>query len=277
MENILVVMKTGVTEAREKIPLHLNTTLRCVPHFAIFSDYEEDIAGVRTHDVLRSVRNETKRSNPDFGLYNRLHAQGREGLLPADWQDDANGPFGKPGNPGWKLDKWKFVPMMDEALKVRPNAMWYVFIEADTYMVWPNVVSWLARLDAKKPFYFGAPMQIGDTLFAYGGGGIILSKPALQQVSTFRAQQSELIDHFTANEWAGDCILGRVLKDVGVLLHWAWPMMQTTRVWELDHFSQAYSRTPWCFPAVSYHHMNADDITAMWRFEQKWFGDVSCP
>lgn len=275
MEDILVVMKTGVTEVREKVPVHINTTLKCVPHYVIFSDYEEEIAGVRTYDVLRSVSNETKQANLDFGIYNRLHDQGREGLLAADWRDEANGPFGKPGNPGWKLDKWKFVPMMNEALQVRPNAKWYVFIEADSYMVWPNLVAWLSRLDHKKPYYLGAPMQIGNILFAYGGSGIILSNPAMQMVSKHRAGQSTELEKFTADNWAGDCVLGKVLHDAGVRLLWSWPMLQTARVWELDHFAEGYGRKPWCYPAISYHHMDTQDIEVMWHFDQEWFGDVS--
>ena len=37
-EGILLVMKTGATEAFDRIPTHLLTTLRCLPDFLIFSD-----------------------------------------------------------------------------------------------------------------------------------------------------------------------------------------------------------------------------------------------
>ena len=37
-EGIMLVMKTGATEAFDRIPTHLLTTMRCLPDFLIFSD-----------------------------------------------------------------------------------------------------------------------------------------------------------------------------------------------------------------------------------------------
>lgn len=275
MEDIFVVLKTGATEVQQKLPIHLETTLRCLPSYAVFSDYEEEIAGVRTHDTLRNIRNETKMTQPDFRIYNRLSTEGRQGLLAADWTDDVNGPFGKPDKPGWRLDRWKFVPMVDEALELRPNAKWYVFLEGDTYMVWPNLLAWLSRFDATKPYYIGSPMQIGDVIFAYSGSGIILSKPAMQKISRQHARSPKEIDEYTANNWSGDCVLGKILRDVGVPLVWSWPMQLTSRVWETDHFAEGYGRRPWCYPVISYHQMEPRDIHDFYDFEQDWFRNVS--
>ncbi|KAL2840159.1 hypothetical protein BJY01DRAFT_250147 [Aspergillus pseudoustus] len=270
MDNILVILKTGATEALEKIPLHIDTTLRCAPHYAIFSDYEEEIAGVRTRDTLGSISEETRHTNPDFGIYNRLRISGRKGLTSEDWTDEENGPYGKPGNPGWKLDKWKFVPMVDEALLVKPDAQWYVFIEADSYVFWRNMVQWLSRLDAKKPLYLGAPMQMGNEVFAYGGAGIVLSNPAMQLVSQFRAGNSTGVERMTADDWAGDHVLGMILKDLGVSLVWSWPLLVPIRVWEFEFFTEGNDHKLWCYPVASYHHMSLQDIQDMWLFEQKW-------
>lgn len=272
--DVFVVLKTGATEVQDKLPVHLQTTLRCLPSYAVFSDYEEDISGVRTHDTLRNVRNETKHSEPDFRIYNRLSTEGRQGLLSADWRDDVEGPFGKPNIPGWRLDRWKFVPMIDEAINIRPDAKWYVFLEADSYMVWPNLLAWLSRFDATKPYYIGSPMQIGDVIFAYSGSGIILSNPAMRRVSKYTSRRSKEIDEYTSNNWSGDCVLGKVLRDVGVPLVWSWPMQLTSRVWEMDHFSEGYGRRPWCHPAVSYHGMEPRDIEDFYDFEQDWFRNV---
>lgn len=37
---------------------------------------------------------------------------------------------------GWKLDRFKFLPMVDKTYQMRPCADWYVFIEADVYYFW---------------------------------------------------------------------------------------------------------------------------------------------
>ncbi|KAL4887893.1 hypothetical protein BDV59DRAFT_211767 [Aspergillus ambiguus] len=287
MEDMLVVLKTGATEAQAKVPVHLNTTLSCVPHYTIISDYEEEIGGVRTHDVLRDVTRpkvtEAAEQPEEFALYDRLRARGRQGLLREDWrgssnsngegeQEEENGPFGKSSNRGWRLDKWKFLPMLDRALQVRPTAQWYIFVEADTYVVWANLVAWLRQLDAAHAYYLGAPMQSGDAVFAYGGAGIVLSQAAVRRVVEFGARRPDVVATRMAQHWAGDAILGRVLQeDVGVPLVWAWPMLQTSRAWELDSFGEGYGRAPWCYPAVSYHHMTPEDVETLWRFEREWF------
>lgn len=271
MQEIMVIVKTGATEALEKIPVQLRTGLQCVPHFAIFSDYEETINGVRTYDVLRNVTDETIKKEPEFKYYQQLQKGGREGLTDQDWGDHANGPFGKVNNPGWKLDKWKFIPMVDGALEIKPEAKWYLFIEADTYVVWPNLVNWLQRFDSTQPFYLGSPMQIGEMVFGHGGGGIILSNPAMTRLHEHRAKSPESLEKMTTTEWAGDCVLARVLADIEIPLTWTWPMMQIRRPWEIDHFSEGYGRQPWCYPVISYHHMSPRDIEEMWRFDRAWF------
>ncbi|OXV09076.1 hypothetical protein Egran_03161 [Elaphomyces granulatus] len=97
--------------------------------------------------------------------------------------------------------------MVDKARQVRPDAKWYVFMEADMYLIWPNLVAWLARQDSKKPRYFDNPVQISDVIFAHGGPGIVLSSPAMQLVSDRYASYVEEINSFTAEQWAGDCIM----------------------------------------------------------------------
>ncbi|KAF7713415.1 O-fucosylpeptide 3-beta-N-acetylglucosaminyltransferase [Penicillium ucsense] len=271
MEDIFVVMKTGATEARQKVPVQLRTTLKCIPHYAIFSDYEETVGGVSTHNILQNISQTTQSKEAEFGLYHRLQKVGPEGLTAADFGDHSNGPFGKVNNPGWKLDKWKFLPMIAGALEARPKAKWYIFIEADTYIVWPNLVTWLSRLNHTENHYLGSQMQIGDVLFAHGGAGIILSSKTMNLLNDYQSTHQEELEQMTSREWAGDCALARALRKVHVDLTWAWPMMMTSRPQEIDHFSEAYGRQPWCFPAVSYHHMSPNHIEEMWRFDRGWF------
>lgn len=275
MDDVFVVLKTGATESQQKVPVQLRTTLSCVPNYAIFSDYEEVISGVPTYDVLSNVTEETMNREPEFNIYHRLQQVGREGLTDEEWGSHENGPFGKTNNPGWKLDKWKFLPMIDGALEAMPDAKWYIFIEADTYVVWPNLINWLAHLDHTRSYYIGSPMQIGDILFAYGGSGVILSAQAMQRLQAYRSQNQAELEKMTADEWAGDCVLARAFDNIRIPLTWAWPMMLTTRPWEIDHFSEGYGRQPWCYPAVSYHRMSSRDIEEMWRFDRGWFRSVS--
>lgn len=275
IEDILVVMKTGVTEARDKVPIHFSTTLRCIPHYVIYSDFDEEIEGVQIHDVLKHMDPEVTNQVPDFDIYNRIARGGRKGLEQHDFADVANSNTGKPNNPGWKLDKWKFLPMAQEALKQKPKAKWFVFMEADTFISWPTLLAWLDKFDHKKPFYIGTETQIGDVIFAHGGSGFILSNPALSKASKEYEKRRNELDHYTNAHWAGDCVLGKVLADAGVNLHFSWPILQNSNLGELDEFITDLYREPWCYIAVALHHLSSKDIEGLWKYEQKRWNDVS--
>ncbi|KAJ5306341.1 hypothetical protein N7508_005356 [Penicillium antarcticum] len=268
IEDVLVVMKTGVTESQEKVPIHFRTTLRCIPHSVIYSDFEEEIQGVKIHDVLRNMDSGAK-ANQDFEFYNRIVKQGRKGLEQQDFADEANSAIGKPNNPGWKLDKWKFLPMAQESLRYKPDAKWFIFIEADTYVSWPTILAWLARFDPRKPHYLGTETQIADVIFAHGGSGFVLSNPALQRASDEYSTREVELNAYTDQHWAGDCVLGKVLADAGVNLHFTWPILQNSNLGELDEFTTDFLRRPWCFIAVALHHLSPNDIENLWKFEQK--------
>ena len=222
IEDVLVVMKTGVTESREKVPIHFKTTLRCIPHFVIYSDFAEEIEGVQIHDVLANMDSAAKK-NPDFDFYHRIVKYGRKGLEQHDFSDEANSAIGKPNNPGWKLDKWKFLPMAQEALRYKPDAKWFIFVVADTYISWPTVLTWLAGFDHTKPQYLGTETQIADVIFAHGGSGFMLSNPALQRASDEYTTREVELNNFTDEHWAGDCVLGKVLS----LIHISEPTRRT--------------------------------------------------
>ncbi|KAK8076848.1 hypothetical protein PG996_003018 [Apiospora saccharicola] len=268
LDDILVVLRTGATEAREKLPVHFQTVLTCVPDLVIYSDFEEDVAGHHLHDVLDEVDEEIRKSNPDFGLYNKLRAHGRDGL---DYQTlFGSGGGGATDNPGWKLDKWKFLPMVDRALRHRPQAKWFVFVEGDTYLVWQNMLAWLARFDPEKPHYLGKHMYIGDVLFGHGGSGFVLSNPTMQMVSQRWRERKAEIEAYTAESWAGDMVLGKVIKDVGIDMVWSFPNLQGDSPTTMDWNVSKLGREPWCYAPTTFHHLNRLEYEALWRFERRW-------
>ncbi|KAL5334816.1 hypothetical protein BJX70DRAFT_345468 [Aspergillus crustosus] len=277
IEDVLVVMKTGVTEALDKVPIHFQTTLRCIPNYVIYSDFEEEIGSVRIYDAFRNVDNGVIETVPDFQLYNRLQTRGREGLESQDFADEANSAVGKPNNPGWKLDKWKFLPMVREAYKHKPDAKWFVFMEADTYYSWPTLLAWLSHFDASKSHYIGTETQIADVIFAHGGSGFVLSNPAIKLAADEYTNRADELHEYTDAHWAGDCVLGKVLSNVGVTLSFSWPILQNSNIGELDEFTTTFYRRPWCFPAVAFHHLSKGDVRFLHDFEQRRLAKSSKP
>ena len=266
LDDVLVIVRTGATEASQKMPIHFETTLRDVPHYVVYSDYEEDISGHKVFDALRTIPNTIKRSNTDFTIYNRLQKQGKLAFEPSElahWSSIANTKTGMQDNPAWKLDKWKFLPLLDRALEHRPQAKWFVFVEADTLILWHNLVDWLAQYNSCEPYHLGSQDAIGDVIFGHGGSGFAISNSAMYLATTQRKMKMEEYDDFTAGHWAGDCVLGKLMFDAGVPLTYSYPVIQGAPVSAAD-YGEA-----WCQRAVSFHHMSPEEIKAFWELEKK--------
>jgi hypothetical protein len=268
----VVILKTGSTELQDKLPIHLETTLRCYPNYLIFSDYAEQYQGETIIDALEDVDPIFKTAHQDFDLYRQLQKGGRSSLKPSDLSGPASyaqdGTNGKPTNPGWRLDKWKFLPMIRKTLRMYPDKEWYVFVETDTYIFWSTLLSYLAVLDSTQHHYIGAQSEIGDVIFAHGGSGFALSRPALEAAVDSYVENKASAEAFTASQWAGDCVLGKTLFDSGTNLTWAWPMWQGNDNGNMNYSSIDYGKRLWCYPTVSYHHIAPPAIESLWRFEQ---------
>jgi hypothetical protein len=211
VDNVLVVFRTGSTELDDRLAIHLSTSMQCFPNYLIFSDLEEEYGEEQVHilDALEYVSPDIIGDNADFELYRRLRKEGRSSLDPSEL---AGSPdrfaimSGKTDNPGWKLDKWKFLPMVNQTLHERPDMDWYIFVEADTFILWSMMQQYLKLLDPTKPIYAGNQMFVGGDIFAHGGSGFVVSQPALRMVVDHYAAHKTEIERATDEHWAGDVL-----------------------------------------------------------------------
>lgn len=169
---ILLVMKTGATESYDKLPVQIMTALKCLPDYLLFSDLDQHIGGFHVRDSLETVLDEAKENNDDFNLY-RLQQQ-----CAVD-QDNCVKSIEGADSAGWNLDKYKNVHMAEKAYRLRPNYDWYVFVDADTYVSWPNLAYSLGKLDPTEEKYLGVVTLIGTMTFGHGGSGYIVSQAAM--------------------------------------------------------------------------------------------------
>lgn len=283
LNDVYVIMRTGANEAPRKLPAHFNTTLRCLSpsSYGIWSDLEEDIGGFHIGNALDAIDPEIVSNHPDFGYYRILQDKGRNSFSEEDMTAWATAPNSDAGRdtPGWRLDKWKFLTIGDKAYKRRPDAKWFIFMEGDTYVDIGSAVKFLGHLDSKKPYYLGNPMQIGDDLFAYGGSSFILSNTAMKTLFDQHANNPGKYEDVMANHWAGDCVLGKMLKDAGIDLTWAWPTFYGDAPYDMD-YNTTYGGgdiTPFCHYAMTYHHLSPGDINEFYVLQQKWAKEVSTP
>ncbi|EME85197.1 uncharacterized protein MYCFIDRAFT_153261 [Pseudocercospora fijiensis CIRAD86] len=265
-EEVFVTLRTGATEAYEKLPIHLMTTLQCIPNYIVMSDVETKVAHTPVYDALTRVTAESQDQFEDFDLYRDIQRWTQEGQDVRKFSSDA----------AWNLDKWKFMPMVHHAFESAPErTQWFVFIEADTSLSWVNLLHWLQGQDPREALYFGAPapyIPVKDFYFAHGGSGVVISRPALERLEHARAREeggSKAYDRrwekATQETCCGDVIVGQALEEVGVKVTSTRPMFHgenpRTMVWDQEN---------WCVPAITWHHVNAMEVDRLWRFERDW-------
>ena len=251
--DILLVMKTGATEAYDKLPIHFLTTLRCANDSILFSDMEMDMAEHHLIDSLDEVKEDVKENNNDFDLYRTLQTYHKLREDPRPLKDGPN---------GWNLDKYKFLHILLKTYRYRPNAPWYVFIEADTALIWDNLRSYLDRFDSQKATYFGSPTYL-DIEFAHGGTGYIISQKAMQMAVGNHPDIAIKYDKTVHDICCGDAMIGRVLLDEDIKLTKAWPLMNGEKPITLP-----FSPKTWCQPVITMHHLTAQEVSQVWTFQQ---------
>jgi hypothetical protein len=261
-DKVMVLLKTGATELYQKLPTHFMTTLRCTPHYLLYSDLSQSFADIPLHDAIAPVTNLTRSTHPDFTLYTSLqehHASGLEDLSDLS------------GDSGWNLDKWKFLPMMHHAYTNSPSQIeWFLMIEADTSLSWLNLLSWLPHLNASESLYIGSQNMIGPVIFAHGGSGVLMSRPALAALESFREEEgTEIYDarweNSTAKSCCGDAILANALLESGTPMTGAWPIIQGETISTVP-----FTSSDWCAPPVTFHHVSSSEVNAYWQFQMQW-------
>jgi len=261
---IVVVLRTGATEAYTKVPTQLLTALQCVPNLLIVSDMEQDISGYHLHDVLKNVTPNIRENHPDFDLYRLQRALQQEGLI-----DNLESVVAKKYNnkkrelekAALTLDKYKYFHMMYLAWEKYSQKDWFVFIESDTYLVWPTLLQWLDTLDPAKELLIGSPTYKSDDRLAYGGSGIILSNAAMRKIAVEHADEASDLDVRMKVHASGDYLFSKALQEWDIPIQGVWPMLGGESPATLP-----YGPAAWCEPVITLHGMTPGDIDRVWTF-----------
>ncbi|KAI2601780.1 glycosyltransferase family 31 protein [Hypoxylon sp. NC1633] len=236
--NILVVIKTGASESYSRVPTQMVTVLRCLQDFLIFSDMEQNIAGYHIHDSLDTVLAEAKDKNRDFDIYRRQQAC----IIDQHSCNTDDSPRKK--NEAWTLDKYKNVHIAEKTYRLRPNYDWYLFIDADTYVLWRNLVQWLSYLKnpSKRRYYIGSVAMINGFRFAHGGSGYILSQATMWDLAANHSGVANSYDVRAKESCCGDYILGLALNEtLGVGVSHTWPTINGEKPYTIS-----YGPREWC-------------------------------
>lgn len=204
MSNIFVVLKTGASESYNRIPTQLMTNLKCVPHYEIWSDMEQTIAGQHIFDALTDVLPDVK-GHGDFDIY---HHQAK---CPID-QEHCNKNYDT-ASKGWALDKYKNIHIAESNWANHSNFDWFFYIDADTYVSWPTLVEWFKHLDPTKPVYFGSVALLGDFRFGHGGSGYAVSKAGMKKMFDGKGKVANKYDEKATTTCCGDYLFAYAIKE----------------------------------------------------------------
>lgn len=259
-DRIVVAIKTGATEANLKIPAQLRTSLRCAPNVHIFSDMEQTIGNHTVHDALKSVSIDVKDGNRDFDLY-REQQELKDPEKIIETLRDMKSP-GSSDLAAWTLDKYKNIHIVEGVWQLQPEHDWYLFIDADTYVLWDTLLEWTRRLDHDQVSYIGARTAINGFVFAHGGTGYLLSRAAMQKIAVKNKGTAARWDPQIRHECCGDLVLAKAIKDYGIELTNASPTMDGHPPGDIP-----FDKNRWCHYLVTMHHITPELFDIIAEFE----------
>lgn len=269
--DVVLMFKTGATVLWKRVPIHLATTLspkRISPdNVLLYSDYPETIGSWQIIDILENTTEKVRTSETFQPYLQQEDYESRQNYAEmTNVPGDAAGPPG-----GWKLDKYKFLPIVKHAGLNKPDAKWYIFMEDDSYIFLPNLLLHLEKFDHTEPWYLGSLAWIHGDYFAHGGSGFALSRSAWEKSFGKDPLIVERFEEFTEAHGCGDHILGHVLKEYGVQFG------ETTGDSRFrygfnpeSHWSTWYEQANWCKPVYSWHHTHSKDVARFYNLEQDW-------
>jgi hypothetical protein len=255
-DRIVITVKTGATQANVKIPSQLSTTLRCAPNVLIFSDMEQKLGDRQVYDALETIADTVKDTNADFDLYRKqqeLKDPDQIIVLQSELKDAA-----------WRLDKYKFIHVLGRSWAMLPDKDWYFHLDADTYVVWSSLLEYVRRLDPSEEVFLAAVTYMGGSPFGYGGGGLLLSRAAMQKFALNYTEIAANWDPHVHEHCCGDWVVSQALKEIGVDVADVFPTFIGTRPPTIPFYDDE-----WCQPLVTLHHMSTEDDEEVAKFEER--------
>ena len=255
--DVVIIVKTGATEALNKISIQLLTFLSSFLSCAkdnvlIFSDLEQKIGRFPVYDALEEVIEEARTVNSDFDLYG---IQKKVKEFGEDISSLSKGPE------AWALDKYKNIHTAQKAWELRPNRSWYFFIDADTYIVQSSFFAWLKRIDPTKDLYLGNTVHTLNP-FAHGGSGYMISRIGMLKIVN-RTDIAANFDIRASTTCCGDAELAGALSRENVSLIDAYPLINGHKPRNMP-----FGPKLWCQPVITMHHMSPEEMNDLWQFEQ---------
>jgi hypothetical protein len=262
LNEIQVVLKVSSSEA-SATKAHLSTVSSCITNLIIVGDQEERLGDRQVIDILAELPKSYEINNLDFQAYvdqRKAHIEGETV---------------KESQRSFKLDRFKYLPMVDRAYTSNPKAKWFVFLESDVYFFWDTLFRLLSQLDSSSPHYLGEPHKGSDgRYFAYGGAGFVLSQGLMKKLIPAKTtgtvefpRESRLsyrFEDWIKEEQRGDAVLAYAIQNAtGIKLAALYPTFSSFQLKDIET-----TRERWCYPLLSLHQLKPEQMENLWKWER---------
>ncbi|EMD00757.1 glycosyltransferase family 31 protein, partial [Baudoinia panamericana UAMH 10762] len=266
---VAVLIETTASDGLVTLSTQLITSLRCVAEPLVFSDLEQTIGRHKIHNVLSRVAPDAQADNPDFDLYRmqqELLVVGQEKTLLSSHAVNQSAVI--------NMHRYKYLHMVELAWKLQPHRDWYVIINHDTYLSWPNLLRFLSYYDPKQPWYLGRPEKTLDgsapRYYGLGDAGFILSGALVRAWNVNHKGLASRYDLRLREEpWSGDFLVAKaLLDDLKTRLTDVLPILQPN-----EPAAVPFNDETWCKPAITLHKLDSRQLDAMHQVEMSMGGD----
>lgn len=202
-----LLLKTGAEVAHNRLPPHIDTTLRRWPHSAVYADTNATISKVQVIDCLSFLPDITLNSPEMEGYRVRRQMQDQR------WNWGDSRVYINSKSTGWELDRFKNIPAFAEAWAQSHSYDWYVMIDADSYLAAYTLDQVTEGHNPDEPIYFGKAVGYNPR-FAHGGSGIVLSRGTMRMLfgehNELLQQRLVEMDGIARPECCGDSVVARM-------------------------------------------------------------------
>lgn len=268
----VIVLKTGTSVLLDRLPLQLlhaegsiHPQIRSTgesnytgPQFSVYSDAAMQVGPFRIHDALANVSSFVRNQTEFSEQYSRLHKIISDGDLRASKFKD-----------GWKLDKWKFFYMWQDAYRRNPHADWYIGYEDDVFVMWESLFRFLGTRDANKEDLYGCPMILvrNQELFANGGCPYVISGALMRATFGKDPHFAEKYDTEVAASCCGDGELSNALRKSGSKE--IKQLADAGRRFQMEKPREIlFNKDNWCEPIINFHHVKSEDVQFLSQMER---------
>jgi hypothetical protein len=260
VDKLVVTIKTTAIDAYAKLPTNiLFTPTMYHDNLVLGSDLRMDIGAFHVEDLLDRYDKEFLGEHEELGRYGRqLNFALRSidlSLLKDEDEEEERMKIAK-------LDKYKYLRMLERAWELRPDRHWYVFVDPETYLVRPSLMEWLGQYDPTEPIFFANPPEL-DASESSGTGSatFILSAQAMRALLVDREDVLTNWDSRISDFQTGFEVLASALSsEISLGFNRSWPGISG-----FNPYTVPYGPGLWCEHVMAMHHVPPELQSDLWR------------